>query len=104
MAPGRWQPLREQVEVITDILTDSPVPWVLPTLFLPDMSVIVPESVFMVLITGYGRLYCDYHGWGGEFPKTQISWAKQLEISSADSEMCYWYMKSLDYCKNSDNY
>jgi anaerobic selenocysteine-containing dehydrogenase len=41
------------------------------------------------LITGYGRLYCDYHGWGGEFPKTQISWAKQLEISSADSEMCY---------------
>jgi anaerobic selenocysteine-containing dehydrogenase len=52
------------------------------------------------LVTGYGRLYCDYHGWGGVFPKTQISWAKQLEISSADSEMCYWYMKSLDYCKN----
>ena len=24
------------------------------------------------LVTGYGRLYCDYHGWGGEFPKTQI--------------------------------
>ena len=40
------------------------------------------------LVTGYGRLYCDYHGWGGEFPKTQIMWAKQLEISSADSEMC----------------
>ena len=52
------------------------------------------------LVTGYGRLYCDYHGWGGEYPKTQIMWAKQLEISSADSEMCYWYMKSLDYCKN----
>jgi anaerobic selenocysteine-containing dehydrogenase len=52
------------------------------------------------LVTGYGRLYCDYHGWGGVFPKTQISWAKQLEISSADSEMCYWYIKSLDYCKN----
>ena len=52
------------------------------------------------LVTGYGRLYCDYHGWGGEFPKTQISWAKQLEISSADSEMAYWYTKSLDYCKN----
>ena len=29
------------------------------------------------LVTGYGRLYCDYHGWGGEFPKTQIMWAKQ---------------------------
>ncbi len=52
------------------------------------------------LVTGYGRLYCDYHGWGGEYPKTQIMWAKQLEISSADSEMCYWYIKSLDYCKN----
>jgi anaerobic selenocysteine-containing dehydrogenase len=52
------------------------------------------------LVVGYGRLYCDYHGWGGEFPKTQIMWAKQLEISSADSEMCYWYMRSLDYVKN----
>jgi anaerobic selenocysteine-containing dehydrogenase len=52
------------------------------------------------LVTGYGRLYCDYHGWGGEFPKTQIMWAKQLEISSADSEMCNWFIKSLDYCKN----
>ena len=52
------------------------------------------------LVTGYGRLYCDYHGWGGEFPKTQIMWAKQLEISSADSEMAYWFMNSLDYAKN----
>ena len=52
------------------------------------------------LVTGYGRLYCDYHGWGGEFPKTQISWAKQLEISSADGEMAVWFMNSLKYCKN----
>lgn len=52
------------------------------------------------LVTGYGRLYCDYHGWGGEFPKTQIMWAKQLEISSADSEMCNWFIHSLEYCKN----
>ncbi len=52
------------------------------------------------LVTGYGRLYCDYHGWGGEFPKTQIMWAKQLEISSADSEMCNWFIQSLEYCKN----
>ncbi|MCF8093739.1 MAG: molybdopterin-dependent oxidoreductase [Desulfobacteraceae bacterium] len=52
------------------------------------------------LVTGYGRLYCDYHGWGGEFPKTNIMWAKQLEISSADSEMCNWFIQSLDYCKN----
>jgi anaerobic selenocysteine-containing dehydrogenase len=52
------------------------------------------------LVTGYGRLYCDYHGWGGEFPKTQIMWAKQLEISSADSEMAYWFLNSLNYVKN----
>jgi anaerobic selenocysteine-containing dehydrogenase len=52
------------------------------------------------LVTGYGRLYCDYHGWGGVFPKTQIMWAKQLEISSADAEMCNWFIQSLDYCKN----
>ncbi len=52
------------------------------------------------LITGYGRLYCDYHGWGGEYPKTQISWAKQLEISSADSEMAVWFINSLQYAKN----
>jgi anaerobic selenocysteine-containing dehydrogenase len=52
------------------------------------------------LVTGYGRLYCDYHGWGGEFPKTQIMWAKQLEISSADSEMAYWFLNSLNYTKN----
>jgi anaerobic selenocysteine-containing dehydrogenase len=52
------------------------------------------------LVTGYGRLYCDYHGWGGEFPKTQISWAKQLEISSADGEMAVWFMNSLKHVKN----
>src|SRR3989304_5859477 len=52
------------------------------------------------LVTGYGRLYCDYHGWGGEYPKTQIVLAKQLEISSADSEMAYWFMRSLDNVKN----
>jgi anaerobic selenocysteine-containing dehydrogenase len=52
------------------------------------------------LVTGYGRLYCDYHGWGGEYPKTQISWAKQLEISSADGEMAVWFINSLKYVKN----
>ena len=52
------------------------------------------------LVTGYGRLYCDYHGWGGEYPKTQISWAKQLEISSADGEMAVWFLNSLKYVKN----
>jgi anaerobic selenocysteine-containing dehydrogenase len=51
------------------------------------------------LVTGYGRLYCDYHG-GAESSENPIMWAKQLEISSADSEMCNWFIQSLDYCKN----
>ncbi|MBN1191760.1 MAG: molybdopterin-dependent oxidoreductase [Dehalococcoidales bacterium] len=59
-----------------------------------------PRLGLYALVTGYGRLYCDYHGWGGVFPKTQIMWAKQLEISSADSEMAYWFLNSLNYAKN----
>jgi anaerobic selenocysteine-containing dehydrogenase len=59
-----------------------------------------PRLGLYALVTGYGRLYCDYHGWGGEFPKTHIMWAKQLEISSADSEMAYWFLNSLNYAKN----
>lgn len=43
-----------------------------------------------------GRLYCDYHGWGGKYPKTQLSWGKQLEITNADGEMAVWFLNSLD--------
>jgi anaerobic selenocysteine-containing dehydrogenase len=51
-------------------------------------------SVFGMMVGG--RLYCDYHGWGGEYPKTQISWGKQLEITNADGEMAVWFLDSLD--------
>jgi anaerobic selenocysteine-containing dehydrogenase len=51
-------------------------------------------------ITVGARLYCDYHGWGGQFPKTQIVWAKQLEITNADGEMGVWFLDSLDKAKN----
>jgi len=50
--------------------------------------------------TAGGRLYCDYHGWGGEFPRTQIAWAKQLEITNADGEMGVWFLDSLKKAKN----
>jgi len=59
-----------------------------------------PRLLIYGLVTGYGRLYCDYHSWGGEFPKTQIVLAKQLEISSADGEMAYYFLNSLDHTKN----
>lgn len=47
-------------------------------------------------ITVGGRLYCDYHGWGGKYPRTQISWGKQLEVSNADGEMATWFLNSLE--------
>ncbi len=49
---------------------------------------------------GVPRLYCDYHGWGGEYPKTQISWGKQLEYSNADGEHSVWFHESLKHAKN----
>jgi anaerobic selenocysteine-containing dehydrogenase len=51
-------------------------------------------AVFGMMVGG--RLYCDYHGWGGEYPKTQISWGKQLEITNADGEMAAWFLDSLE--------
>lgn len=59
-----------------------------------------PRMTIYGQVTGYGRLYADYHGWGGEFPKTQIVLAKQLEISSADGEMAYFFLNSLNHVKN----
>jgi anaerobic selenocysteine-containing dehydrogenase len=50
-------------------------------------------AVFGMMVGG--RLYCDYHGWGGVYPKTQISWGKQLEITNADGEMAIWFLDSL---------
>jgi anaerobic selenocysteine-containing dehydrogenase len=51
-------------------------------------------AVFGMMVGG--RLYCDYHGWGGEYPKTHISWGKQLEITNADGEMAVWFLHALD--------
>ena len=48
------------------------------------------------IMTVAGRLYCDYHGWGGEYPKTHISWGKQLEISNADGEISVWFLNALE--------
>ncbi len=53
-----------------------------------------PKLAVFGMMVG-GRLYCDYHGWGGEYPKTQISWGKQLEITNADGEMAVWFLNSL---------
>jgi anaerobic selenocysteine-containing dehydrogenase len=49
---------------------------------------------------GFNRLYCDYHGWGGEFPKTHISWGKQIEVSNSDGEMAVWFFDALKHAKN----
>lgn len=49
---------------------------------------------------GVNRLYCDYHGWGGAFPKTHVSWGKQIEYSNSDGEMAVWFFNALKHAKN----
>jgi anaerobic selenocysteine-containing dehydrogenase len=66
-----------------------------PNLGVPADFCYGPRLAVFGLTVG-GRLYCDYHGWGGEYPKTQVSWGKQLEITNADGEMAVWFLDSLD--------
>ncbi len=66
-----------------------------PNLGVPADFCYGPRMAVFGMMVG-GRLYCDYHGWGGEYPKTQISWGKQLEITNADGEMAVWFLNSLD--------
>lgn len=66
-----------------------------PNVGVPAHFCYAPRLAVFGLTVG-GRLYCDYHGWGGEYPKTQISWGKQLEITSADGEMAVWFLDSLE--------
>jgi anaerobic selenocysteine-containing dehydrogenase len=66
-----------------------------PNLVVPADFCYGPRVAVFGMMVG-GRLYCDYHGWGGAYPKTQISWGKQLEITNADGEMAVWFLDSLD--------
>lgn len=66
-----------------------------PNVGVPADFCYAPRMAVFGMTVG-GRLYCDYHGWGGEYPKTQISWGKQLEITNADGEMAVWFLDSLD--------
>jgi anaerobic selenocysteine-containing dehydrogenase len=65
----------------------------------PGYVCFIPRLLVSRITVG-NRLYCDYHGWGGEYPKTQISWARQLEINNADGEMAVWFLNSLKHAKN----
>jgi anaerobic selenocysteine-containing dehydrogenase len=66
-----------------------------PNVGFPADFCFAPKMAVFGMTVG-GRLYCDYHGWGGAYPKTQISWGKQLEITNADGEMAVWFLDSLD--------
>lgn len=57
-------------------------------------------KVAVSTMTIAGRLYCDYHGWGGEYPKTHLSWGKQLEITNADGEISVWFFRALEKAKH----
>lgn len=66
-----------------------------PNIGLPAHFCYGPRLAVFGMMVG-GRLYCDYHGWGGTYPKTQISWGKQLEVTNADGEMAVWFLDSLE--------
>jgi len=70
-----------------------------PNLTMPAHICCGPKLAVFGMTVG-GRLYCDYHGWGGKYPRTQISWGKQLEITNADGEMAVWFLDSLDKADN----
>ncbi|MBI4330994.1 MAG: molybdopterin-dependent oxidoreductase [Chloroflexi bacterium] len=59
----------------------------------------MPRLMIFALVVG-GRLYCDFHGWGGKKPKTIISWAKQMETNNIDGEMGVWLLDALEETKN----
>lgn len=58
-----------------------------------------PKLVVFGFTVG-GRLYCDYHGWGGQYPRSHIVWDKQLEYSNADGELAVWYLEAVEKAKN----
>ncbi|HUW64077.1 MAG TPA: molybdopterin-dependent oxidoreductase [Spirochaetia bacterium] len=66
-----------------------------PNVGFPAHFCFAPRMAVFDMMVG-GRLYCDYHGWGGQYPRTQISWGKQLEITNADGEMAVWFLSSLE--------
>ena len=47
-----------------------------------------------------GRLYSDLHGWGGEYPKTIILWAKQAEWVNDNGELSVNFLRALERAKN----
>lgn len=51
-------------------------------------------------ITVGAKLFPDFHGWGGEFPRTIIAWAKQMETNNPEGEMGVWYLNALEKAKN----
>ena len=63
--------------------------------FSPGYFCFGPRIVTFKMAVG-DRLYCDFHGWGGEYPKTIIQWGKQLEITNADGEMAVWFLNALE--------
>ncbi|AIG98077.1 Anaerobic dehydrogenase, typically selenocysteine-containing [Archaeoglobus fulgidus DSM 8774] len=66
-----------------------------PNVLLPAHFCYAPRLAAFGITVG-GRLYCDYHGWGGEYPKTIVHWGKQLEYTNADGEMAVWFLRALE--------
>lgn len=70
-----------------------------PNVLFPAHFCFAPRMAAFGLTVG-GRLFCDYHGWGGVHPKTIVHWGKQLEYSNADGEMGVWFLRALEKAQN----
>jgi len=63
-----------------------------PNVLFPAHFCFAPKMAAFGLTVG-GRLFCDYHGWAGVYPRTIVHWGKQLEYTNADGEMAVWFLR-----------
>ncbi len=59
----------------------------------------LPRLMVYTISVG-ARLMPDFHGWGGDFPKTIVAWGRQTEITNSENEMAVWFLDALAKAKN----
>ena len=70
-----------------------------PNVLTPGTICYVPTRLMCAITIG-GKIWADYSGWGGEFPKTIIAWARQNEINSIDGDMPLHVLEAANKAKN----
>lgn len=70
-----------------------------PNVLFPAHFCFAPKMAAFGITVG-GRLFCDFHGWAGVYPRTIVQWGKQLEYTNADGEMGVWFLRALERAEN----